>query len=61
MSPAPLDPLAVIDSLDPDAIRQQLADLDRQRRALACLLRSVARRKCQPPGHKAPKEASHAD
>jgi hypothetical protein len=45
------DPLSVIEKLDPAALRQQIADLDRQRAALAILLRAAyARGRKDRPG-----------
>jgi hypothetical protein len=38
------DPVAMIDQLEPDAIRQRIADLDRQSRALRVLLRAAIAR-----------------
>ncbi|HEX5271457.1 MAG TPA: hypothetical protein VFW33_13265 [Gemmataceae bacterium] len=41
------DPVAMVDSLEPDAIRARLADLDRQSRALRVLLRAAVARERQ--------------
>lgn len=41
--PSP-DPLALVESLDPDAIAAQIEELDRQQRALRVLLRSARAR-----------------
>ena len=40
----PPDAVALIESLDPEAIRNRLAELDRQSRALRVLLRSAMAR-----------------
>jgi hypothetical protein len=40
----PSDPAAFIESLNPQTIREQLAELDRQARALRVLLRSALAR-----------------
>jgi hypothetical protein len=53
----PTDFAALIDSLDADAIRAQLEDLDRQERALRVLLRSaVARQRAQQRHRVAPED-----
>jgi hypothetical protein len=39
-----MDPIAIIDDLDPDTIRQRLDQLARQREALCVLLRAAVRR-----------------
>jgi hypothetical protein len=45
-------PLDLVEQLDPDKIRQQLTDLDRQSRALRVLLRAaLARRRGQQRNH----------
>jgi hypothetical protein len=57
MDTAAPDPVALVDRLDPDAIRTRLADLDRQSRALRVLLRAAVARSrrraaqaaCPPP------------
>jgi hypothetical protein len=38
------DPVALVDQLEPDAIRTRLAELDRQSRALRVLLRAAVAR-----------------
>jgi hypothetical protein len=38
------DPVALVDQLEPDALRAQLAELDRQSRALRVLLRAAIAR-----------------
>ncbi len=44
------DPVALVDALEPDAIRSRLADLDRQSRALRVLLRAaIARERRERP------------
>jgi hypothetical protein len=45
MDATPLDPVTLVDGLDPDAIRKQLDDLDRQSSALRVLLRAAIARK----------------
>jgi hypothetical protein len=56
------DPLAVVEALDPEAIRTELADLHRREAALRVLLRAaVARQRPQrsvPAGKR--EEAGHA-
>jgi hypothetical protein len=42
--PTPTDPTALVESLDAEAIRARLADLDRQARALRVLLRAARAR-----------------
>jgi hypothetical protein len=39
------DPIAFVDELDPDVIRERLDDLDRQSRALRVLLRAALARR----------------
>jgi phage shock protein A len=41
---APTDPCRLIESLDPDALRDRIAELDRQITALRVLLRSALAR-----------------
>jgi hypothetical protein len=41
------DPVTLVDRLEPEAIRQRLADLDRQSRALRVLLRAAVTRERQ--------------
>lgn len=49
------DPVALIEHLEPDALRRQIAELDRQRRALVILLRAaVARERRGPQGDAQP-------
>ncbi len=56
------DPLQLIESLDPDQIRDRLAELDRQSAALRTLLRAaVARdRRRLPPAEAPGQEVSRA-
>jgi hypothetical protein len=58
----PLDnPCALLDQLEPTAIRNRIAELDRERAALLVLLRAVdARRGASAPGRPAGKEATRA-
>ena len=52
-APPSTDPAAIVDALDPEAIRAQLADLDRRADALRVLLRAaLARRR---PRYAAPR------
>jgi len=51
------DAVKIVEGLDPEAIREQLADLDRQADSLRVLPRAVlARRR---PHYTPPKEAAH--
>jgi hypothetical protein len=52
MDASTTDPVALVDALEPDVIRERIADLDRQSRALRVLLRAaVAReRRVRPTG-----------
>jgi hypothetical protein len=57
----PTDPAALIESLDPDAIREELAELDRRSRALRVLLRSaVARQRAADRIRRPVKGVAHA-
>ena len=44
MSATTIDPVALVDGLEPDAIRWRIAELDRQSRALRVLLRAAVAR-----------------
>ncbi len=44
MDTATADPVAMVDALNPDAIRSRLVELDRQSRALRVLLRAAVAR-----------------
>jgi hypothetical protein len=57
----PTDAVALIERLDPDAIRNRLAELDRQSRALRVLLRSALARQRRTSLPARPKEARCAD
>jgi hypothetical protein len=47
-----IDPVALVDRLEPDAIRERLGELDRQVRALRVLLRAaIARERRAQPTH----------
>ena len=46
------DPIAIVDSLDPDDIRERLRDLDRQADALRVLLRSAVARRAAAERHR---------
>ena len=52
------DPVALVDSLQPDAIRGRLAELERQSRALRVLLRSAVARERQVVKHTQQRPAS---
>jgi hypothetical protein len=54
----PADPVSLIERIDPDAIRERLADLDRQTRALRVLLRSALARQ-RVTKRRAPREEAH--
>jgi hypothetical protein len=56
MNASTTDPVALVDALEPDVIRERIADLDRQIRALRVLLRAaVAReRRVRPTGAAVP-------
>jgi hypothetical protein len=56
------DPATLVENLDPDKIREQLAELDRQSAALRVLLRSaLARQRGRAPRSPLPgKEARNA-
>jgi hypothetical protein len=46
------DPLALVERLDPETLRERIRELDRQRRALAVLLRAAVARErtlARPP------------
>jgi hypothetical protein len=58
----PADPAALIEALDPDLIRDRLAELDRQSRALRVLLRTaVARQRSTGRHARKQKEVRRAD
>jgi hypothetical protein len=52
------DPVALVDSLQPDAIRGRLAELERQSRALRVLLRTAVARERQVTKHAQQRPAS---
>lgn len=58
----PINPVTLLDSLDIEAIRTRLDELDREARALRVLLRSACvRQRGQPtPGAAIREEATHA-
>lgn len=58
--PPPPDPAELIESLDPDAIRERLMRLHRQDKALRVLLRAaIARRRYErPTAEEAPPDAT---
>jgi hypothetical protein len=63
MSTTAADPVALIEQLDAADLRRQIAELDRQRRALAVLLRAAAARERQRDRAAAPpegQEVAHA-
>lgn len=56
-APTPTDAATLIESLDPEAIRYQLAELDRQRAALRTLLRAALARE-RVAARRAPRPAA---
>jgi hypothetical protein len=57
----PTDAASLIEQLDTQAIRDRLAELDRQSRALRVLLRSALARQRAAPRHGPRPEACHVD
>jgi hypothetical protein len=65
MNTTTIDPVALVDGLEPDAIRSRIAELDRQSRALRVLLRAAVARErdkqhLQAAGQPQRREAAHA-
>jgi hypothetical protein len=53
MDALPIDPVTLVDRLEPEALRERLRDLDRQSRAIRVLLRAAVARERQDLRRKA--------